>query len=146
MDLSGFKSIFVVPFIEGWSFTECALLLLCDPKLLLVSELPPVLLLIDGGPLDVTLPVDCPLDDPFDVPFCWFNLSCLRNFALRFWNQTYKKKNNKKVLLFLMDHHHFVRKQIIIKFAQANKSIMFSSCASGMMNIGWSFQGLYTPS
>lgn len=47
-----------------------------------------------------------------------------------------KKKNNKKVLLFLMDHHHFVRKQIIIKFAQANKSIMFSSCASGMMNIG----------
>lgn len=141
--LSGFKSMFVVPFIVGWSFKEW-FLLLCDPKLLLVSEFPPVLLLCEGGPFDVTLPVDCPLEDPFEVPFCWFSLSCFRNFALRFWNQTCKKQQQ-KVSSYGSSFRQKTERNLI--WSKMNKrSMMFSSCASGMMNIGWSFQGLYTSS
>lgn len=52
-------------------------------------------------PPDDVLPSDfiCELvsDDELLVTFCWASRSCLRNLALRFWNQTWKIEPNQNV-------------------------------------------------
>lgn len=74
-------------------------------------------------------------DDEFDT-FCWAKRSCLRNFARRFWNQTwkYKKKylfnilsNAKFYLVFILNVGMYIYKYLFkINFLLCGHSLAFA--------------------